>query len=223
MGSSNQRVALVRARPFFVAVALAGILDYPTVAMLAGPCQFVPSSTRCAAGWHASAGSQLRGWGHAGGSTSRQHTPLQDGALHDGRRLGRVQHRGARSAGLMRLRGGGLFKKMKRGQPLSVAEKVCRPEGNPGANVKSISHVCHLILVAFVWELTRETIDLPLGCLQGGAPAMIPLKGVPRSFAEPPSGRRKELYALRDRIGTAIGATDEPRPPPFWSRGGLIR
>jgi hypothetical protein len=24
------------------------------------------------------------------------------------------------------------------------------------------------ILVAFVWELTKETIDLPLGCLQGG-------------------------------------------------------
>ena len=27
---------------------------------------------------------------------------------------------------------------------------------------------CHPILVAFVWELTKETIDLPLGCLQGG-------------------------------------------------------
>ena len=34
---------------------------------------------------------------------------------------------------------------------------------NPGANLKSISHRCHPILVAFVWELTRETIDLPLG------------------------------------------------------------
>ena len=36
------------------------------------------------------------------------------------------------------------------------------------ANLKSISHRCHLFEVAFVWELTQETIDLPLGCLQGG-------------------------------------------------------
>jgi len=36
------------------------------------------------------------------------------------------------------------------------------------ANLKSISRRCHPILVAFVWELTKETIYLPLGCLQGG-------------------------------------------------------
>ena len=42
------------------------------------------------------------------------------------------------------------------------------PGDNPGANLKSISHRCHPILVAFVWELTEETIYLPLGCLQGG-------------------------------------------------------
>ena len=42
------------------------------------------------------------------------------------------------------------------------------PGANPGANLKSISHRCHPILVAFVWELTKETIHLPLGCLQGG-------------------------------------------------------
>ena len=36
------------------------------------------------------------------------------------------------------------------------------------ANLKSISHRCHPILVAFVWELTKETIDCPLSCLQGG-------------------------------------------------------
>ena len=34
------------------------------------------------------------------------------------------------------------------------------------ANRKSISHRCHLFEVAFVWELTEETIHLPLGCLQ---------------------------------------------------------
>ena len=44
----------------------------------------------------------------------------------------------------------------------------CHPGGNPGANLKSTPHRCHPILVAFVWELTEETIDLPLGCLQGG-------------------------------------------------------
>ena len=43
------------------------------------------------------------------------------------------------------------------------------PGGNPGANLKSISHRWHPILVASVWELTKETIHLPLGCLQGGA------------------------------------------------------
>ena len=36
------------------------------------------------------------------------------------------------------------------------------------ANLKSISHRCYLFEVAFVWELTKETIHLPLGCLQGG-------------------------------------------------------
>ena len=30
------------------------------------------------------------------------------------------------------------------------------------------SHRCHLFEVAFVWELTKETIHLPLVCLQGG-------------------------------------------------------
>jgi len=45
---------------------------------------------------------------------------------------------------------------------------VSHPGGNPGANLKSISHICHPILVAFVWESTEETIDLHLGCLQGG-------------------------------------------------------
>ena len=41
------------------------------------------------------------------------------------------------------------------------------PGGRPGANLKSISHKCDLREVAFAWELTKETIHLPLGCLQG--------------------------------------------------------
>jgi len=36
------------------------------------------------------------------------------------------------------------------------------------ANLKSISNRCPISEVAFVWELTKETIHLPLGCLQGG-------------------------------------------------------
>ena len=36
------------------------------------------------------------------------------------------------------------------------------------ANLKSISHRCLLFEVAFVWELTKESIHLPRGCLQGG-------------------------------------------------------
>jgi len=45
---------------------------------------------------------------------------------------------------------------------------IPHPGGNPGANLKSISHRWHPILVAFVWELTKGTIVLPLGCLKGG-------------------------------------------------------
>ena len=41
-------------------------------------------------------------------------------------------------------------------------------EATQGQIFKSISHKCHPILVAFVWELTKETIYLPLGCLQSG-------------------------------------------------------
>ena len=33
---------------------------------------------------------------------------------------------------------------------------------------------CYLFEVAFVWELTKETIHLPLGCLQGGPGTTLP-------------------------------------------------
>ena len=36
------------------------------------------------------------------------------------------------------------------------------------ANRKSVSRTYHLFEVTFVWESTKETIRLPLGCLQGG-------------------------------------------------------
>ena len=43
-----------------------------------------------------------------------------------------------------------------------------QPGGNPGGNLNLISNRCHPILVAFVWELTKESINLSLGCLLGG-------------------------------------------------------
>ena len=56
----------------------------------------------------------------------------------------------------------------------SPAPHPPHPGGNTGANHKSISHRCHPILVAFVWELTEQAIDLPLGCLQGGSCEPVP-------------------------------------------------
>ena len=62
-----------------------------------------------------------------------------------------------------------------------------RPLSHPGvelwANLKSSSHRCHLFEVAFVWELTKETIRLPLGCIQGGGRA----KGEVHPERSPPS------------------------------------
>ena len=44
---------------------------------------------------------------------------------------------------------------------------LLRPGVELRAKLKSISHRCHLFEVAFVWELTKETIHLPLD-YQGG-------------------------------------------------------
>jgi len=50
-----------------------------------------------------------------------------------------------------------------------IAISSCsHPGGNQGANLKSISHRCHPILVEFAWNLTNKNIYLPLDCLQGG-------------------------------------------------------
>ena len=56
-------------------------------------------------------------------------------------------------------------------RPAQAASNVRNDLSHPGvelrANLKSISHRSHLFEVTFVWELTKETIHLPLGCLQG--------------------------------------------------------
>jgi hypothetical protein len=44
------------------------------------------------------------------------------------------------------------------------------------AKLQPISHRCHLYEVAFVYELTEETIHLPLSCLQGGLDSSCPRK-----------------------------------------------
>ena len=55
-----------------------------------------------------------------------------------------------------------------------LSQRPVHPGVESRANLKSISHRCHLFEVAFVWEMTEETIDLPLGCLQGGLAAGNP-------------------------------------------------
>jgi len=67
------------------------------------------------------------------------------------------------------------------GRPRRVAS-LLHPGGNPGANLKSISHRCHPILVAFLWELTKETIDLPLGCPHSQKCRTAALRGEPPPF-----------------------------------------
>jgi len=57
-------------------------------------------------------------------------------------------------------------KKSKSGCERPVRVGGSHPGGNPGANLKSISHRCYLFEVAFVWELAEETIVLPLGLKQ---------------------------------------------------------
>ena len=60
-----------------------------------------------------------------------------------------------------------LARKLVSGMPAGSAVRG-HSGGNRGGNLRSIAHRCHLIRVASVWALTKETIDMPLGCLQGG-------------------------------------------------------
>ena len=53
-------------------------------------------------------------------------------------------------------------------QPRGKSTSASHPGLELGANLKSISHRCYLWEVAFEWELIKETIYLPLSCLQRG-------------------------------------------------------
>ena len=76
------------------------------------------------------------------------------------------------------------------------------PGRNPGvelgANLQSISHRCNLFKVAFVWELTKETIRLPLGCLQGGS--ALPGRGRQR-VGLAPCQQQPRFYMKRELKG----------------------
>ena len=49
-----------------------------------------------------------------------------------------------------------------------LKQHLNHPGGIPVTNLQSISRKCYLFEVALLWELTEETITLPLSCLQGG-------------------------------------------------------
>ena len=87
-------------------------------------------------------------------------------------------------------------------------ESESHPGCNPEANLKSIPHRCLPILVAFVWELAQETIDLPLGCLQAGQRERTSFAGVTRGGHREDVGLVSEdvrrIHFLRRR---------EPLPP----------
>ena len=78
---------------------------------------------------------------------------------------------------------------------LWIPEVTRHPGGNPGADLKSISNRCCLFEVAFVWELTKENIVLPLGCLQGGGVAQLRF-----SQHAQPSDRSKRICQKLDRL-----------------------
>jgi hypothetical protein len=60
------------------------------------------------------------------------------------------------------------FRVQARGSWKGDTRELIHPGGNPGANVKSISHRCYLREVAFEWELTKKITYLPLGYRQNG-------------------------------------------------------
>ena len=90
--------------------------------------------------------------------------------------------------------------------PFALNPFTIRPGCNLGANLKPISHRCYLFEVAFVWELTRETIVLPLGCLQGGLGKRLSLQG--SRYKE-----RTHPTALRDVLGRQAAGTPDTRMP----------
>ena len=87
---------------------------------------------------------------------------------------------------------------------LHRGEGVSRPGVELGTNLQSICHRCQPIRVACVWELTKETIHLPLGCLQDGLES--------RDFGSrvscSRSGIRFQVHRqLADHLDASVGGT----------------
>jgi len=105
---------------------------------------------------------------------SKTKDPSEGASSNRSNREGQLPRRGSIASDSPARRGSVASEKASGGEgQLSQGGTLSRqvrihPGGNPGANLKSISHRCHPMMVACVWELTEETIDLPLGCLQGG-------------------------------------------------------
>ena len=96
------------------------------------------------------------------------------------------------------------------------------PEVELRANLESISHRCHLEEVAFVWELTKVTIHLPLGCLQGGCGHVPSLDMRGRDVTN--CKRFRGLGLTQGQIGLHNPAkfTFLLRRNVKWFRGGLV-
>ena len=77
---------------------------------------------------------------------------------------------------------------------LFVRDDEVHPGVELRANLKSISHKCHLFEVAFVSELTTVTIHLPLSCLQGGKH----LLNVLRTFTK---SKKNQDFCLNAKAG----------------------
>ena len=87
-------------------------------------------------------------------------------------------------------------------QPTTSSDQpqAYHPGGNPGANLKSISLKCYLQEVAFEWELTEQTIYLPLGCLQGGLAVGRPVQN--QLYVSLPSKRCRLYQKMIDWKGS---------------------
>ena len=88
-------------------------------------------------------------------------------------------------------------------------EQVRHPGGNPGANLKSISHTCYLREVAFESYLTEIHICLPLGCLNGGDSHHItPTNSQIPDEAREGASRAREVWRRSEARRLAKGDTD---------------
>jgi len=106
-----------------------------------------------------------------------------------------------------------------RGPALS---SLTHPGGNQGANLKSISHRCHPILVAVVWELTKKNILFAPGLPPGSLSSLTgssPLAGAgtgsaPWEDREDPAGHlqhRENLLGTRRVIAQLQPPWRQPR------------